>query len=119
MEETIVSSLIREINEVYDLSLDEKPDLDRQLDPAPFHDTGRTVIIGSSHMKRIASHMAAEASLVDFSVPGRIANSESIESVASDLTTLKITDRDSVIIDVLSNSTYMGTDDNSIPSRPV
>ena len=79
MEETIVSSLIREINEVYDLSLDEKPDLDRELDPAPFHDTGRTVIIGSSHMKRIASHMAAEASLVDFSVPGRIANSESIE----------------------------------------
>jgi hypothetical protein len=111
--------MLKEVNEVYGLGLCENPDLGREQDPSPLHDTGRTVLVGSSHMKRIADHMSTMTDIVDLSVPGWTAEKESISALDAELKKLQITGGDTVVVDLLSNSTYMGTDDDGIPARPV
>ena len=118
-EGKIVTSLLKEINDVYGLGMDPNPDLSREMDPPPCHDQSRTVLFGSSHVKRLAGHMADDAKVIDLSVPGWTANKDAIGLIANELKELALTGEDTVVLDLLSNSSYMGTDDSGIPSRPV
>ncbi len=53
-EEAIISALINELNEDYGLGLNPYPTHSRTYDPVAAHDTGKTVFVGASHMRRVS-----------------------------------------------------------------
>ena len=70
-------------------------------------------------MKRVASELAAVGSEVhDLSVPGWVASKENIKKVADELKDLGLAGDDCVVVDLWSNSTYLGSDENGYPIRP-
>jgi general stress protein YciG len=53
-ENAIIGALITELNEEFGLNLNSEPDLSRSFDPDTVHETGKTVFVGTSHMRRVA-----------------------------------------------------------------
>jgi len=116
----VISKLITEINETFGLGLDEEPDLSRDPVPVLATGTGRMIVVGASHMRRVAAHLAAAGcSTWDLSVPGWTPGVQNIETVTNRLKKIQPSKKDTVALDLLSNSVFMGTDDLGLPTRPV
>jgi hypothetical protein len=62
---------------------------------------------------------AAGKDVIDFSARGWRPNKANIDKLASSLTALKLSESDTVILDLCSNSAYMGTDQNGLPAAAV
>jgi hypothetical protein len=120
MEKLVVEAILTEINELFGLGLDTSPNLDRNADPGASPDTGRTVIVGASHMRRVAREMRdAGSEVIDLSVPGWLPTKENIAAVATKLASIDLTAEDCIVIDLWSNSVYLGSDDYGYPLKPV
>ena len=118
-EGLIVEALLRDINSTYGLGLDIHPDLSRSDDPGALPISGRLVLIGASHMRRIAKELrTAGVEVIDLSVPGWTASKEKIEHLTAELSGLALTSADVVVFDIWSNSVYLGSDEDGFPAKP-
>ena len=118
-EQTIVSALLHELNEEFGLGLSTDPDHSRTLDPDTAHDTGRTVFIGASHMRRVAAALgAAGGSVVNVCPPGWSPTKENLLAAAERVSELRLCVGDTLILDIWSNSAFLGTDDMGFPKKP-
>jgi hypothetical protein len=116
-ESTIVRTLLTELNEKFCVNLDCHPSFDRSV-PPPFtaHNAGRTVFIGASNMGRIAKAAAENGHMVvDLTSSGWTPTPGRIEKLCETLEKLNLTEFDTVVIDPMSNSAYVGTDEDGLP----
>jgi hypothetical protein len=81
----------------------------------PF-DGGRTVLIGASHMCRTAEQLPECISLA---MPGFKPTPESLREIERKVRKIDPDERDLVVMDLISNVAYMGTDEDGLPSPPV
>ncbi len=99
------------------VSLDPKPSLERSITPPPTaHSTGRTVFIVGSSLSRIVKAAAKNGHMiVDLTVKGWIPKSGKIGKLCETLKKLNLTEIDTVVIDSMSNTAYLGTDEDGLP----
>ena len=116
-EQKIVLSILREINETYGLGLDENPNLERTMDPIVVHDKGRLVIVGASHMNKVCREIVTDHEVVNLAEPGWVPEPESVSELVGELNRLKVKESDTVVLDLLSNSVYMGSDASGMPAK--
>ena len=119
LETIIIGSLLLEINDVFGLDLNTIPDVSRNPDPIPEHDNARTVIIGASHMCRVTTAMREEGfEVTDLCTPGWTPSKDNLKKAENYLMEFRPEAQDRVIMDLWSNSAFMGTDESGLPCRP-
>ncbi len=116
-ERAIIGSMLAELNEKFCVGLDPNPSLDRSTPPSlTAHNAGRTVFIGGSNLGKIAKAAAENGHMiVDLSVKGWIPKSGNIGKLCEKLKKLNLTGIDTVVIDSMSNTAFLGTDDDGLP----
>jgi hypothetical protein len=118
-EMTLITCLMREINDTYALNVPEQPCLDRSsgvTNSGSGKASGRIFTIGGSHVKRIVGGLESlNMDVVDLSRPGWKADPEQIAEVASKLKRYGLSDADIIVVDILSNSIICGTDSRGMP----
>jgi hypothetical protein len=116
-ERVIVETMLTELNEKFCVSLDRNPSLDGSIPPSPTaHNTGRTVFIGGSNLGRIAKAAAVNGHMiVDLTVKGWIPKSGKMGKLCETLKKLNLTEINSVVIDSMSNTAFLGTDEDGLP----
>jgi hypothetical protein len=117
-EETqIVRTLLTELNEKFWVNLDCHPSFEHSvLPPFTAHNAGRTVFIGASNMGKIAKAAAENGHMVvDLTSSGWTPKPGKIEKLCETLEKLNLTEIDTVVIDPMSNSAYLGTDEDGLP----
>jgi hypothetical protein len=116
-ERMIVETMLTELNEKFCVSLDLSPSFDRSTPPSPTaHNTGRTVIIGGSNLGRIAKAAAENGHMiVDLTAKGWIPKSGKIGKLCETLKKLNQTGNDTLVIDSMSNTAFLGTDEDGLP----
>jgi hypothetical protein len=117
VERALVGSLLNELNEKFCVNLDPNPSLDRSIPPPPTaHNTGRTVFIGGSNPGRIAKAAPENGHMiVDLTAKGWIPKSGKIDRLCETLKKLNLTEIDTVVINYMSNTAYLGTDEDGLP----
>jgi hypothetical protein len=75
----------------------------------------RTVLVGASHMKRLSKHLGSDTVTLAFS--GFCPKEKVIAEIANKLAELKLTKEDTVVLDLLSNSVFMETDQTGLPTE--
>jgi hypothetical protein len=116
-ETKIVRTLLNELNEKFCVNLDCHPSFERSV-PPPFtvHSAGQTVFIGASNMGKIAKAAAEDGHMVvDLTSSGWTPKPGKIEKLCETLEKLNLTKIDTVVIDPMSNSAYLGTDEDGLP----
>ena len=112
--------MMKELNEEYGLNLDTCPDLSRTSGPAAVHSKGKAVIVGASHMRRAAvALIATRTDVTDLSSPGWTPTKENLQNVSEFLSRNGIGQGDCLIIDLWSNSAFLGTDELGFPKLPL
>jgi hypothetical protein len=119
-EARILNVYFTEINKNFGLSLDCNPDCTRSADPMAVAGSGRVILIGASHMHRTSAGVAAAGGeVIDLAAPGWAPGKESCQKLAECLTGLQPNSKDTVVLDIWSNSSVMGTDEFGLPCRAV
>jgi hypothetical protein len=114
-EERVVSALIAELAENYGVRLNKNPSFERGgSSTAAAGATGRFILIGASHMSRMAEYMPP--CTINLAVPGFKATTIAMTQVTQKLMSLNPGPDDTIVLDLLSNMAYMGTDDDGLPS---
>ncbi len=116
-ESQIVRTLLTELNEKFCVNLDSNPSLERSV-PPPFteHNAVRTVFIGASNLGKIAKATAENGYMViDLTIGGWTSKPGKIEKLCETLEKLNLTEFDTVVINPISNSDYLGIDEDSLP----
>jgi hypothetical protein len=116
-ERALVGTLLQELNEKFCVNLDPNPSLGRSIPPPPtVHNTGQTVFIGGSNLGRIAKAAAENGHMiVDLTAKGWIPKSGKIDRLCETLKKLNLTEIDTVVINSMSNTAYLGTDEDGLP----
>jgi hypothetical protein len=85
--------------------------------PPPFteHDNGGTVFIGASNLGKIATVAENGHMVADLTSGGWTPKSGRIEKLCETLKKLNLTEFDTVIIDPMLNSAFLGTDKDVCP----
>jgi hypothetical protein len=118
VEKRILRALLAELNDVYGLKLDEDPDTSRIVS----HNTGnsqtKVILVGGSHMARLAEALQQGGSETKYlGAPGWVATQDGLADAARKLTNLRPGPEDIVVLDIWSNSSFMGTDEFGLPCR--
>jgi len=118
-ENAIISALIQELNEDFRLGLCPDPDHSRVMDPDSVHNTGKTVFLGASHMRRVVQELGtANGTVMNICPPGWSPTKENLLAAAERVSELKLSANDTLVLDVWSNSAFLGTDDMGFPKIP-
>ncbi len=105
-------TLLTELNEKFCFNLDNNPSFERSVP----HNAGRTVFIGASNLGKIAKAAAENGHMVvDLTSGGWIPKPGKIEKTCEILEKLNLTQFDTVVIDPMSNSAFLGTDEDGLP----
>ena len=118
-ETDIITSLCKELNDSYCLS----------LPAAPAHELGsesqclvlegkRMVVIGSSHAGKLSALLAASLETKFKKLPPQSQTPEAAENLADKLLQFDLTENDIVYLDLLSNQVYLGTDEEGNSTDP-
>jgi hypothetical protein len=75
--------------------------------------TNRYIVVGGSHMHKMASYMPANTT--SFAEPGFRAGPSTCGRISQRLTEIKPGKEDTVILDLLSNSSFMDTNEDRMP----
>jgi hypothetical protein len=120
-EGEVIQCMIHEINELHGLKLDTEPNFSRGTEPIATNGKNRTVILGASHMHRVATVLAAEAGgqVTDLTSPGWIPTKEAFKKASDCVAELGLDSGDLLILDIWSNSSFLGTDEVGLPIRAV
>ncbi len=114
-EKQLVGAIIESLVLHYGLGLDLTPTLERGMaTPAANGNEGRIVVVDASHMYRMAEYLPSDS--ISLAYPGFKPSAESIVSIKEKLDALNLSASDTVVLDLLSNSAYMGTDVSGLPS---
>jgi hypothetical protein len=90
------------------------------LAPPTVHGTRRTVFIGGSNLGKIAKAAAESGSaVVDLTDSGWSHKPGNIKKIADVLKNLQLQPCNTIVIDAMANSAYLGTDENGLPMPPV
>jgi hypothetical protein len=117
VERALVGTLLQKLNEKFCVNLDPNPSLDRSIPPPPIeHNTGRTVFIWGSNLGRIAKAAAENGHMiVDLTAKGWIPKSGNNDRLCETLKKLNLTEIDTVVIDSMSNTAFLGIDEDGLP----
>jgi len=116
-EEVVMQSLLSELNISYIVGLDPTLSLDSCTNPvSTVHGTGQTVFGSGSHMSNIAKVLIATGKdIVDFLVPGWCPKTANINRLASSIAEMKLSNSDTVFLELCLNCAYMGTANAGLP----
>jgi hypothetical protein len=115
VETTIIKAMLSEINMSFGFDLNETPVMERgAVTPEKTSLPGRLIIVGASHMARMASYLPQET--IVLATPGFKATHATVPQLTSKLAGLSINGDDRIVLDLLSNSAFMGTDAEGLPS---
>ncbi len=109
--------LLTELNEKFCVNLDNNPSFERSV-PPPFteHSAGRTVFIVASILGKIAKAAAEYGYMVvELTSGGWTPKPGKIKNLCETLEKLKLMESDTVVIDPMSNSAFLGTDEDGLP----
>jgi hypothetical protein len=81
--------------------------------PAKDESEGRIIVIGASHMYRTVEYLPANT--ISLAMPGFKPTKEKIAELDRRFDALEIDSNDTVVLDLLSNTAFMGTDDEGLP----
>ena len=116
-EGRVVTSLLTEVNSLCGLQLDVHPDMSRICDPTARSDNLRILVIGASHMCRTVEQLLKNGVQIEsHSKPGWMPTHEEVELAVEFLSDKNPTKDDIVVFDLWSNSAYMGTNEEGMPS---
>jgi hypothetical protein len=117
-ERRLILTLFDEINNLYGMGIDPNPTLERgSVTQGADMDRIRTVLVGASHMTRIADEIGQE--VVNLAFPGFRPKEEFLDEIACKLSELKLGKKDTVVCDLLSNVVFMGTNSDGLPTEAV
>jgi hypothetical protein len=105
-EKEIVTAVATDTVENFGIDFDQSLSLLRGAGTREYNDgNGRVVLVGASHMCRLAEQLPAET--VTLAVPGFKPTPENIPEIATKLRNLELGKSDSVVMDLLSNLVVM------------
>ncbi len=114
MEKQIVYALIAELNKNFGLQLDPVPSLERGVvTQTGKNSSERFIVVGGSHMLKMSTYMPENTACL--AKPGFRAGPSTCGRISRRLTELTQGMGDTVILDLLSNSSFMGTNDDGMP----
>ncbi len=114
-ESRIISVLLSELVQKFGVSVNTNPILERGgVTPVQTHMPGRLIIVGASHMVRLAKHLPNTT--INLAYPGFKATPQALTQIVSGLEELRLNKDDSLVLDLLSNSSFMGTDEEGLPT---
>jgi hypothetical protein len=115
-EGRLIMSLFEEINNFYGMGIDPNPTLERgSVTQGADMNKIRTVFVGASHMTRLADEMGHD--VVNLAFPGFRPKEQMLNEIASKLAELKLGKKDTVVVDLLSNVVFMGTNNDGLPTE--
>jgi hypothetical protein len=113
-EARLVGAILKNLRESYGVKINVSPSFERGM--ATLVETGtesRIIMIGASHMCRTAEFLP---SCVNLAYPGFRLEKDKISNVENELKKLNIGEGDTVVLDLLSNAAFIGTDDDGLPT---
>jgi hypothetical protein len=117
-EGRVILVMLQELVTHFGVKLNENPSLERGgATPAGMDGPGRLIIVGASHMVRMCKHLQEKVEVLAY--PGFRATPHALAQLAARLEEILLTPEDSLVLDLLSNSTFMGTDVDGLPTASV
>jgi hypothetical protein len=117
-EGKVILGLINELVTHFGVKLNTNPSLERGGEtPAGKFEPGRLIIVGASHMVKMSKHLQEKAVILAY--PGFKATPQALAQLAAKLEEIRLTPDDRLVLDLLSNSTFMGTDVDGLPTAAV
>jgi hypothetical protein len=114
IEKQIVYALIAELNKNFGLQLDPFLSLERGVVTQTGKNTSeRFIVVGGSHMLKMSTYMPENTACL--AEPAFRAGPSTCGRISRRLTELAPGMGDNVILDLLSNSSFMGTNDDGMP----
>jgi hypothetical protein len=117
-ERVLVKSIIRELIANFGVSLNPDPVLERRVEtPADSTGINRFIVIGASHMTRMSEFLPPSTTILAY--PGFRPEQSKIAELCEDLSRGCTGKQDVVILDLLSNMAFMGSDLEGLPTPAV
>jgi hypothetical protein len=117
-EKKIVKEILVGISGQYGIGLNCNPSLELGvLTPVSDPVTGRVIVVGASHMCRMTDSVSLE--FISLAYPGFKPTKDGIENVVKKIENLGITASDTVVLDLISNTAFMGTDKDGLPTPSI
>ncbi len=117
-EKTLLQSIINDLTTNFGVSLNPDPALERGVEtPANLLGANRTFVIGASHMTRTAVHMPSSTTSLAF--PGFRPDRIRVAELSASLAGGNPGESDVVVLDLLSNLAFMGTDVDGLPTPAI
>jgi hypothetical protein len=112
-EEKLVCTILKEISGNYDVKICTNPSFERGMaTPVINNGSGRIYLKGASHMSRTAEYMPSDT--VSLAYLGFKPDQSKIHSLVSNIESAKFGQSDTVMLDLLSNVAFMGTDSDGL-----
>ncbi len=113
-EREIVTAILMDLSSSYGVKINMTPNLERGMaTPARDDNGGRIIVIGASHLYRTVEYLPATA--VSLATPGFKPTKENVAELEKQIDRLELNNSDTVVLDLLSNTAYMGTDGDGLP----
>ena len=119
-ETRIIGNLTRELNDCYCLNLPVTLSLLRGSEsPLLEHGKGRLVLVGASHTSRMSALIPASLETKFLQLPGQSQTKDGVGNILAAIDELKLQKGDFLCMDLLSNASFMGTDEDGLQVPPV
>jgi hypothetical protein len=117
-EKRIIYALMEDLNLFFGVGVDPAPSIERgAATQETDNENARVVLVGASHMIRLAETMGPET--VSLAYQGFRLREPMISDLSDKLRKLKLNSRDTVVLDLLSNSAFIGSDTYGLPTKAV
>jgi hypothetical protein len=113
-EARLVVAILKNLRDSYGVKINVSPSFERGMATPVETGTGsRIIMVGASHMCRTAEFLP---DCVNLAYPGFRIEKDMISNVEIELRKLNVVEGDTVVLDLLSNAAFMGTDDDGLPT---
>ena len=119
-ETRIIGNLTRELNDCYCLNLPVTLSLLRGSESLLLeHGKGRLVLVGASHTSCMSSLLPASLATKLLKLPGQSQTKDGVSEILATITEMNLQKGDFVYLDLLSNASFMGTNENGLQVPPI
>jgi hypothetical protein len=109
----VITAILSEISTSYGVKINLSPNLERGMaTPVKDNNMGRIIVIGASHLYRTVEYLPAIT--ISLATPGFKPSKEKVAELERQIDRLDLDDSDTVVLDLLSNTAYMGTDEDGL-----
>jgi hypothetical protein len=113
-ERKIITAMLKEISASYGVKINLFPNLERGMaTPVEENSGGQIILIGASHVYRTAEYLPAAT--ITLATPSFKPSKEKIVELEHQIDRLDLNESDTVVLALLSNTAYMGTNDDGLP----